>query len=96
MTAAGDGDGHLIEVTDRGFGMTDQELAWANQRLAGVAATDPAGLAASDRLGLPIVARLAARDGLGVRLDRADRTGRGCGRRAFLRRARAIFLVELT
>jgi signal transduction histidine kinase len=27
VTAAGDGDGHLIEVADRGFGMTDQELA---------------------------------------------------------------------
>ena len=32
------GDGNLIEVTDRGLGMTDQELAWANQRLAGAAA----------------------------------------------------------
>jgi anti-sigma regulatory factor (Ser/Thr protein kinase) len=38
VTGAGDGDGYLIEVTDRGLGMTDQELAWANQRLAGAAA----------------------------------------------------------
>jgi signal transduction histidine kinase len=72
VTAAGDGDGHLIEVADRGFGMTDQELAWANQRLAGAAA-DPA--LTHDRLGLLIVARLAARNGFGVRLDRAPAGG---------------------
>ena len=35
VTGAGDGDDYLIEVADRGLGMTDQELAWANQRLAG-------------------------------------------------------------
>jgi hypothetical protein len=39
--------------------MTDQELALANRHLAG------------DRLGLPIVAHLAARNGVGVRLDRS-------------------------
>jgi hypothetical protein len=65
--AAGDGDGHLIEVADRGFGMTDQELAWANRR--------PAGRAAGDRLGLLVVARLAARNGFGVRLDRSPAGG---------------------
>ena len=54
--------------------MTDQELAWANQRLAGAAA-DPADSAAGDRLGLLIVARLAARNGFGVRLDRAPAGG---------------------
>jgi signal transduction histidine kinase len=76
VTAAGDGDGHLIEVADRGFGMTDQELTWANQRLAGGGgAGDPAGLAAGDRLGLQIVARLAARNGFGVRLDRSPAGG---------------------
>jgi signal transduction histidine kinase len=74
VTAAGDGDGHLIEVADRGFGMTDQELTWANQRLAG-GGGDPAGLAAGDRLGLQIVARLAARNGFGVRLDRSPAGG---------------------
>jgi signal transduction histidine kinase len=75
VTAAGDGDGHLIEVTDRGLGMTGAELAWANQRLAGGTATDPAGPAAGDRLGLLIVARLAARNGFGVRLDRSPTGG---------------------
>ena len=47
MTAAGDGDGHLIGVAD------------------------PAGLVAGDRLGLLVAARLAARNGFGVRLDRS-------------------------
>jgi signal transduction histidine kinase len=75
VTAAGDGDGHLIEVADRGFGMTDQELAWANRRLAGDIAADPAGLAAGDRLGLLVAARLAARNGFGVRLDRSPGPG---------------------
>ena len=75
VTAAGDGDGHLIEVADRGFGMTDEELAWANRRLAGEIAADPAGLAAGDRLGLLVAARLAARNGFGVRLDRSPAGG---------------------
>ena len=39
----GDGDGYRIEVADRGLGMTGQELAWANRRLAGQSAPDPAG-----------------------------------------------------
>jgi hypothetical protein len=71
VTAAGEGDGHLIEVADRGFGMTDQELAWANRRLAGGSAADPAGRAADDRLGLLVVAR----NGFGVRLDRSPAGG---------------------
>jgi signal transduction histidine kinase len=75
VTAAGDGDGHLIEVADRGLGMTDQELAWANQRLAGDTVTDPAGPPAGDRLGLLIVGHLAARNGFGVRLDRSPAGG---------------------
>jgi hypothetical protein len=75
VTAAGDGDGHLIEVADRGFGMTDQELAWANRRLAGDIAADPAGLVAGDRLGLLVAARLAARNGFGIRLDRSPGPG---------------------
>jgi hypothetical protein len=48
--------------------MTAQELAWANQRLAGGSAADPAHRAAGDRLGLLVVAHLAARNGVGVRL----------------------------
>jgi signal transduction histidine kinase len=71
VTGAADGDGYLVEVTDRGLGMTDQELAWANQRLAG----GPGRPAASDRLGLLIAGRLAARNGFAVRLGRSPAGG---------------------
>jgi signal transduction histidine kinase len=72
VTAAADGDGFLVEVTDRGLGMTDQELAWANQRLAG---GGPGRPAATDRLGLLIAGRLAARNGFAVRLGRSPAGG---------------------
>ena len=72
VTGAADGDGYLVEVTDRGLGMTDQELSWANQRLAG-GHRHPA--AAGDRLGLTIAGRLAARNGFGVRLGRSPAGG---------------------
>jgi signal transduction histidine kinase len=75
VSAAADGDGYLVEVGDRGLGMTDQELAWANQRLAGRAGADPAAVAAGGRLGLIVVARLAARNGFGVRLGRSAAGG---------------------
>ena len=75
VTGAGDGDDYLIEVADRGLGMTDQELAWANQRLAGDDARDPASQAAGDRLGLAIAGRLAVRNGFGVRLGRSAAGG---------------------
>ena len=75
VTGAGDGDDYLIEIADRGLGMTDEELAWANQRLAGDAARDPASQAAGDRLGLAIAGRLAARNGFGVRLGRSPAGG---------------------
>ena len=42
VTGGADGDGYLIEVTDRGLGMSTQEQAWANHRLAS-AAGDPGG-----------------------------------------------------
>ena len=57
VTGAGDGDDYLIEVADRGIGMPDQELAWANQRLASDATRAPASQAAGDRLGPAIAAR---------------------------------------
>jgi signal transduction histidine kinase len=72
VTGAADSDGYLVEVTDRGLGMTDQELSWANQRLAG-GHDHPA--AAADRLGLMIAGHLAARNGFGVRLSRSPAGG---------------------
>jgi signal transduction histidine kinase len=72
VTGGADGDGYLIEVTDRGFGMSSQEQAWANHRLAG--GGDP-GDQAADRLGLLVVARLARRNGFRVRLRRSGDGG---------------------
>jgi signal transduction histidine kinase len=73
VTGGADGDGYLIEVTDRGFGMSSQEQAWANHRLAG-GGGDP-GDQAADRLGLLVVARLARRNGFRVRLRRSGDGG---------------------
>jgi signal transduction histidine kinase len=73
VTIAGRADrgGYLIEVADRGLGLPEEELAWANQRLEG-RSTGPAG---PERVGLVVVARLAGRHGIGVRLDRSPAGG---------------------
>ncbi|MFD2398603.1 sensor histidine kinase [Prauserella oleivorans] len=54
-----------IQITDRGVGMTEEQLAKANARLA-----DPPDLDVSvtRRMGLYVVARLAKRHGIEVRL----------------------------
>jgi signal transduction histidine kinase len=62
VTGMGAGDGYLIEVSDRGLGMSDEELALAGRRLAGERPADP------DRLGLVVAGRLAARHAIQVRL----------------------------
>lgn len=54
-----------VQITDRGVGMTDEQLTEANERLA-----DPPDLDVSvtRRMGLYVVARLAQRHGIEVRL----------------------------
>lgn len=59
------GNGLAIQIEDRGLGMSESELAEANVRLADPPAFDPAH---SARLGLLVVAKLAARQGVTVRL----------------------------
>ncbi|MBV1851831.1 sensor histidine kinase [Catellatospora tritici] len=59
------GTGLALHVEDRGLGMSDAELLEANAKLAEPPAFDPAQ---SSRLGLLVVARLAARQGITVRL----------------------------
>ncbi|MEU6083101.1 nitrate- and nitrite sensing domain-containing protein [Streptomyces sp. NPDC047108] len=59
------GNGFALEVEDRGLGMGEQTLRAANRRLAGSEALD---LVDSDRLGLFVVSRLAARHGVKVSL----------------------------
>ncbi|WP_433250201.1 sensor histidine kinase [Streptosporangium sp. CA-135522] len=57
--------GYVIEVEDRGLGITPAEMAQLNERLAGPPEFD---LADSDRLGLFVVTQLAARHGIRVSL----------------------------
>ncbi|MFL6226853.1 MAG: ATP-binding protein [Actinomycetes bacterium] len=66
------GPAYALEVTDRGLGMTDGELAAVNRRLAGdlVAGDDP-----SLRLGAFVMGRLAWRHDIDVRLARSPRGG---------------------
>jgi anti-sigma regulatory factor (Ser/Thr protein kinase) len=57
--------GALIEITDQGVGMTAEDMARANWRLDNPPVVD---VAVSRRMGLFVVARLAARHGIRVRL----------------------------
>ncbi|MFI2435359.1 nitrate- and nitrite sensing domain-containing protein [Streptomyces sp. NPDC018693] len=59
------GNGYAVEVEDRGLGMGKEALAEANRRIAQSEALD---LFDSDRLGLFVVSRLAARHGVKVQL----------------------------
>jgi len=65
------GPGYLLEVADRGLGMTDGELDVVNRHLAG----DPAATDPEQRLGAFVVGRLARRHGIGVRLGRTPMGG---------------------
>jgi len=57
--------GYVIEIEDRGLGMTDEELIQANERLANPPEID---FALSRVLGLYVVGRLAQRHGIKVQL----------------------------
>jgi signal transduction histidine kinase len=57
--------GALLEITDQGVGMGSEEMAHANWRLDNPPVVD---VAVSRRMGLFVVARLAARHGIRVRL----------------------------
>ncbi|MDP9860907.1 MULTISPECIES: sensor histidine kinase [Streptosporangium] len=59
----------ILAVTDVGIGMSDEELAEANRRLAEPPAVD---LSVSRRMGLFVVGRLAMRHGIRVQLRRPE------------------------
>ncbi len=59
------GNGLALQIEDRGLGMSETELAEANLRLSDPPNFDPAH---SARLGLLVVAKLAVRQGVTVRL----------------------------
>jgi signal transduction histidine kinase len=67
VTVAGEptAHGYVLEIEDRGLGMTEEELAAANERLQRPPAID---LGLSRRLGLYVVAKLASRHGIKVQL----------------------------
>ena len=64
--------GALIEITDEGLGIADQDLASANWRLDHPPVID---VGVSRRMGLFVVVRLAARHGIRVRLKQAQPRG---------------------
>ncbi|HEY2505470.1 MAG TPA: nitrate- and nitrite sensing domain-containing protein [Streptosporangiaceae bacterium] len=64
--------GVLLDITDRGVGMGAEEMAHANWRLDNPPVVD---VAVSRRMGLFVVARLAARHGIRVRLRPAPAGG---------------------
>ncbi len=64
--------GALIEITDKGVGMPAEEMGHANWRLDNPPVVD---VAVSRRMGLFVVARLAARHGIRVRLRPAPPGG---------------------
>ncbi|MGC4807157.1 sensor histidine kinase [Micromonospora sp. DT233] len=65
-------NGYALEITDEGLGMSAEAMAEANGRLATPPEFDPAD---SARLGLFVVARLAARHGVRVQLRPAGQGG---------------------
>lgn len=66
VTARVDAGGALIEIADRGLGMSPPALTEANAVLASPPAAD---VAAVERMGLFVVSHLASRMGVRVRLD---------------------------
>jgi signal transduction histidine kinase len=64
--------GVLLDITDNGVGISDQEMSHANWRLDNPPVVD---VAVSRRMGLFVVGRLAARHGVRVRLRQAQAGG---------------------
>ncbi|HWM58227.1 MAG TPA: nitrate- and nitrite sensing domain-containing protein [Pseudonocardia sp.] len=76
MSSTRTADGAIVvEIADRGVGMTEAELANANTRLSGPSSVD---VSTSRRMGLFVVGRLAARHGVEVRLSSSG-NGSGSG-----------------
>jgi signal transduction histidine kinase len=63
------GGGVVIDITDRGVGMSPNELSYANWRLENPPAAD---IDVPKWIGVVVVARLAARHGIRVRLQQAE------------------------
>nr|WP_232541778.1 nitrate- and nitrite sensing domain-containing protein [Nocardia bovistercoris] len=79
------GKGVAIEISDQGLGMSESELVDRNALLANPPDFSVAALSSDARLGLFVVAKLATRHGISVRLSESDYGG-----------IRAIVLVPTT
>ncbi|WP_345494982.1 ATP-binding protein [Nocardia callitridis] len=66
------GTGIVAEIIDQGVGMSALELERANEMLRNPPDFGVAALSADSRLGLFVVARLATRNGVSVRLSESD------------------------
>ncbi len=69
------GKGVAVEVTDQGLGMPQTEIAERNALLADPPDFSVAALSSDTRLGLFVVAKLATRHGISVRLGESDYGG---------------------
>lgn len=75
LTAGLVGHGLVIQVEDRGVGMTGEALQNYNRMLSEPPDFDLTDVGTDSRLGLFVVARLAVRNGLSVRLHETDYGG---------------------
>ncbi|AXK84846.1 sensor histidine kinase [Nocardia farcinica] len=69
------GRGVVVEVSDQGMGMSEEELARVNEMLREPPDFGVARLSADSRLGLFVVAQLAVRHGVSVRLSESPYGG---------------------
>ncbi len=69
------GKGIVVEIGDQGMGMSGEDLAKMNESLRNPPDFGVAALSADSRLGLFVVAQLAARHGISVRLSESDYGG---------------------
>ncbi|WP_067453834.1 sensor histidine kinase [Nocardia alba] len=69
------GKGVVVEITDQGMGMSDDDLVRYNAMLADPPDFGVGTLSADSRLGLFVVARLAVAHGVSVRLSESDYGG---------------------
>ncbi|MET9000141.1 ATP-binding protein [Amycolatopsis sp. NPDC004169] len=84
--------GLLIEVVDQGLGMTPQELATVNDRLAAAGTVGPE---TTRRMGLFVVGRLAALHGVTVRLRATGTAARHAGVTASVHVPGALVIADL-
>lgn len=69
------GRGAVVEITDQGLGMSQDQLTHANEVLLEPPAFSVANLSSDSRMGLLVVSRIAARNGVTVKLSESDYGG---------------------